>query len=282
MGKKTPKISVVMAVYNIGNKDFIDQAIKSIVMQDVNDWELLICDDGSTDNTFKWLTEWEEKDSRIIIYRNNDNKKAGAARNRCIENAKGEYIAIMDADDLCSSNRLRIQSEFLENHENYAFIGLKGERFNQIPGDTDNPYWFCEKPIARDFLMTLPFVHASIMFRAEALKSIGGYDSGEKVQRSEDYDLLMRMYAKGLRGANVKDAIYYIREDDNTLARRKYKYRLIESKVKFLGFRNLGLMPEGIIYAVKPMIVGLIPIKLLNIVKKSYYRSRESSDRTNS
>ncbi len=278
MGKDNPQISVVMAAYNVGKKEIFDAAIESIVRQDVADWELLICDDASVDQTLQWAKRWQEIEPRIKLLHNAGNKMAGATRNRCVREAKGKYIAIMDDDDLCSSNRLSVQTEFLENNSKYAFVGLKGERFEKQIGDTEDPYWFCEYPESSDFKMTLPFVHASIMFRREALISVGGYREDKAVQRSEDYDLLMRMYAKGMKGANTKKAIYYIREDTNALARRKYRYRIIESKVKFSGFSSLGMMPTALPYAIKPLIVGLLPTKFLAAQKMKYYRRRELSD----
>ena len=121
--------------------------------------------------------------------------------------------------------------------------------------------------------MTLPFVHASIMVRREVIRKIGGYSTEQAVIRSEDYDMLMRAYALGYTGVNMADVMYFIRLDEGTYQRRKYCYRLNECIVKFRGFSKLGLMPKGILYAIKPLIVGLIPIKLLNALKRRYYKT---------
>ena len=122
--------------------------------------------------------------------------------------------------------------------------------------------------------MTLPFVHASLMFRREALLAVGGYDESPRVERSEDYDMLLRIYAKGLRGANTSDALYHIREDKGTFRRRKYRYRFKETEVKLNGFARLGLMPKGVMFAFKPLVVGLIPMRLLELLKGHYYGRR--------
>lgn len=267
-----PKVSVVMAVYNIGNRCILDSAIKSVLQQDFKEFEFLICDDASTDLTYQWLKEWAERDQRIRLFRNTYNQKAAAARNRCIQEAKGEYIAIMDADDQCSTNRLRVQVDFLENNPQVDFVGLKGERFVHIPGDLNKPYWFCQWPEKENFLMTLPFVHASILFRTSDLLAVNGYSTRKSAVRSEDYDMLMRLYAAGKRGANTRDAVYYIREDQAAFARRKYRYRITEVLVKFKGFYTMNLMPKGVVYAVKPLIVGLIPVRCVEHLKKIYYR----------
>ena len=206
--------------------------------------------------------------------RNVHNQKSAKARNRCILEARGEFVAIMDADDACSSNRLSIQLRFLSEYPQFSFVGVRGERFQMTPGDMNKPYWFCRFPQKKDFLMTLPFVHGSLMFRRRALLSVGGYDETTRVERSEDYDMLLRMYAKGLYGANIADAVYHIRENSDTFQRRKYRYRIQEAEVKIKGFSRLGLMPKGFLYAVKPLVVGLVPVRLLELLKYYYYGRR--------
>jgi len=271
---ETPLVSVIMAAFNVGDSSILELAIKSIMGQDMADWELLICDDGSTDGTYERLLMWERKDKRIRVLKNVCNQKAAKARNRCLMEALGEYVAIMDADDSCSTNRLRIQVGFLAAHQEFSFVGIRGERFRKEPGDMDKPFWFCHFPRKKDFLMTLPFVHGSLMFRRQALLDVGGYDETCHVERNEDYDMLLRMYAKGMRGANTADAVYYIREDGGTFQRRKYRYRIKESMVKLRGFARLGLMPKGLLFAIKPLVVGLIPVGLMERVKEYYYRRR--------
>lgn len=270
----TPRVSVIMAAYNVGSREVLDASISSVVNQDMSDWELLVCDDCSTDDTHEWLLEWSRRDSRICVLKNEENRKAAYTRNCCLAQAKGKYIAIMDADDACSPNRFSAQVNFLDSYHQYSFVGVLGKRFEKNIGDKSDLYWFCRKPEPKDFLMTLPFVHASIMFRREALLAVNGYEETARVERSEDYDMLLRMYAAGMRGANISDAVYYIREDSNALHRRKYRYRIKETLVKFRGFVRLGLMPKGIAFAIKPIIVGLIPATLLNRLKGRYYGQR--------
>ena len=122
--------------------------------------------------------------------------------------------------------------------------------------------------------MTLPFVHASIMFRREAILAVSGYADDASVDRSEDYDMLLRMYAQGMRGDNLKDAVYYFREDSSAFRRRKYRYRLKEASVKCRGFSKLDLMPGALPYVIKPLIVGLIPVKVLDALKRRYYGNK--------
>lgn len=92
-----PKISVIMGVYN--GADRVDEAIASIRVQTFTDWEFIICDDASTDNTWEKLVEWSKIDSRIVPIRNEKNMKLAATLNKCLEHASGSYIARMDDDD---------------------------------------------------------------------------------------------------------------------------------------------------------------------------------------
>lgn len=263
-------VSVIMAAYNV-EKTIVD-AVQSILGQTYKDFELIICDDASTDNTWYLLESLAGKDSRIRLIRQEKNRGSAVARNLCLLQAQGEYIAIMDADDLCSENRLAVQVSFLEKHKEVAFVGLLGKVFHNSPDDCPKCYPYVAKPEANDFLMTLPFVHASLMFRSAAMGR--GYPEERQVLRSEDYAFLMERYAAGLRGENTTDAVYYIREDADTFRRRKYRYRLTEAGVKWKGFLALGLMPKGIPFAIKPLIVGLLPPKLLELLKGKYYGVR--------
>lgn len=267
-------ISVIMAVYNIKNEKMLETSINSILNQTYTDFEFIICDDGSTNNTYKILKKMAGNDNRIKLLRNDINLKASGARNRCLEQVKGEFIAIMDADDYSSPKRLAMQVDFLKGNSEFGFVGSKGEYFEERVDYTKGGYWFCKLPQKKDFLVTLPFVHASIMFRKDTLLKVNGYSQNKRVTRSEDYDLIMRMYAMGYKGANIYKTLYYIRQDENTFKRRKYRYRINEAIVKYEGFKLLGLMPEGIVFAIKPLIVGLIPINLLNRIKDKYYKRK--------
>jgi hypothetical protein len=180
----------------------------------------------------------------------------------------------MDADDYSAPERLEKELLFLKKHGEYGFVGCRALLFVKNPENCFGEYWFVSRPEEKDFLMTLPFVHASILFRRSALMKVHCYREAMQVFRSEDYDLLMRMYAKGIKGANIPDTLYYVRTDSDTIKRRKYRYRIPETIVKAEGFHRMGLMPKGVIFAIKPLVVGLIPNKLLIPVKERFYKEK--------
>ena len=266
------KVSVIMSVYNIGKMEILDAAIKSILNQNFRDFELIICDDASTDDTFDTLKKLSRTDDRIILLHNSVNLKAGGARNRCIDISKGDYIAIMDGDDISEHTRLFKQVQFLDSHPDIDFVGTRSQYFKQKIGDLKYGYWFCLKPQKNDFLYTIPFLHPTIMFRRTALEKVGGYSEKSIVTRNEDYDMLLKMYESGLKGENIDEVLYYYRLNDDALRKRKYRYRFNEVVVKWRGFYHCGLFPKGIVFALKPLIVGLIPNKILDKLKRIHYK----------
>ncbi len=269
---KMEEISVILPVYNAARH--LDTAIRSILEQRDACLHLYVCDDASTDGSRGIMQAWAARDGRVTCLYNDGNLRAGAARNRCLSEARGDYIALMDADDFSHPDRLKTLKACLDERPDLAFAGTRGRFFRREPGDLEEDYWFVHRPDAKDFLMTLPYVHASLMLRREALDAVGRYDEGSWAVRSEDYDLLMRLQAAGFRGENLNEPLYYIRLDEETYRKRKYRYRLNECLVKWRGFSRMGLMPRAIPYALKPLAVGLVPKKTLERVKRAYYRDR--------
>lgn len=265
-----PQISVVMGVYNPKSKDELLRAVESILNQTYTDFEFIICDDGSNAQTKQWLEEIAQLDSRIRLILNSANKGLAATLNQCIAEAKGDYIARQDADDYSDIARFEKQMRFLTEHPEYGFVGTNVYYFS------DDGVWgefrYPEYPENKDFMWLSPFSHGSLIYRKEVLVRNSFYRVARETLRCEDYDLFMRIYQNGDRGANLQENLYYYCEDENTIKRRKYTDRLIEVKIRARYFGRLGLYPKGIIYLIKPVIVGLIPVKILNRMKDLYYK----------
>lgn len=260
-----PKISVIMGVYNAAKR--MDEAIDSIIKQTFTDWEFIICDDGSIDNTYSRLLEWSKIDKRIIPIRNEVNRGLAATLNHCITYATGEYIARMDDDDYSYPHRFEKQVNFLDNNKEYAFCSSIVLVFDgvktYVPAKNKK-----EKPEAKDFLYHTCFIHPATIFRAEELKKAGCYRIAKEISRTEDYDLFMRMYAMGMKGYNIQQPLLrYFVNLDAMRKKRKYRHRIDESIVRYKGFKELGLLPKGLPYVIKPLLVGLIPKKILLMLK---------------
>ena len=118
---ETCTISIIMATYNA--QDYIRPAIESILNQTLKNFEFFIIDDGSSDSTKEIIADFAAKDSRVIPIYNEDNLGQPRSRNKAIELAKGEFIAIMDADDISLPLRLERQVKYLQAHPNVVLVG---------------------------------------------------------------------------------------------------------------------------------------------------------------
>lgn len=261
------EISVIMGIYNMANKkEIMRLAIESILNQTYKNFEFIICDDGSSDETYEILKEFCKKDERILLLKNNKNRGLAYSLNHCLSIAKGKYIARMDADDISMPNRLEKQIKFLDEYLEYAMVGCNLLFIN------DKGIWgkriLAEKPTKKSFLFTSPFCHPAIVMRKEVLDKVNNYKVEKITRRAEDYDLFMRIYANGYKGYNLQEFLYQFREDNDAFKRRAYKYRLDEVQVRYKGFKALGLMPRGFLYVIKPLIIGLIPQVILAKLRK--------------
>lgn len=133
MSKSIPLVSIIMPSYNSAKT--ILESINSVIEQTYTNWELLITDDGSVDNTVELLHELELSDSRINVVVNKCNKGAGFSRNQSIKRSRGKYISFLDADDIWSPNKLSAQVDYMENtgvlfsytaYQKFSVAGLGG------------------------------------------------------------------------------------------------------------------------------------------------------------
>ncbi len=206
---ESPTISVVMPAYNAA--DYLTDAIKSVLVQTVEDIELIVVDDGSTDDTAAVVDSFD--DDRIRPIRLEENVGVPAARNRGLEEARGEYVACHDADDRSRPDRFERQLEFLEAHDDVAAVGT-GARLVDESGAVIGRKHIPTEPSLQDIIDENRFVHASMMFRRSALEEVGGYDEWFSV--AQDYELVLRIAAE-FEVQNIDEPLYeiQIRGDSN-------------------------------------------------------------------
>ena len=259
-----PLISVLMGAYNCAST--VEEAVECIIKQTYTNWELIICDDNSSDNTFEVLTSLAEKDSRIVILKNEKNLTLAPTLNRCLEVAKGEYIARMDGDDVCSEFRFEKELEFLQNNSEYALVSCHMEVYDE--NGTFGVIKHKETPALKDFLKRSQFCHAGCMMRASVLRELGGYSESADFCRVEDYDLWVRMYIAGYVGYNLQEVLYSMRDDRNAVRRRTFKNRKNESRV-IMKVCKEGKLPFYLrVYALVPIIKWLVPSFIYKILHK--------------
>lgn len=260
MVSSLPSVSVVIATYN--SELFIAQAIDSIISQDyLGDLEIIISDDGSTDRTVNLVEAIAIHDHRVKLIKSQKNIGSASARNAAIDFSISEYVAIQDSDDFSKPERLRTQIEVLEQDKSISFASSGHFLFDQqglyklVTPSTGIPG-------IKDLLWGPPFCHAATVFRRDALVSVGMYRVAKETRRSQDYDLFLRLYAKGHFGINISEPLYFYRVDRATLSRRKFKYRLHEIVIRWKGFKELNLLPGAIFYVVKPIFAHLNVVAL--------------------
>ena len=266
-----PYLSIITGAYNVATCPYFDKSIKSILEQTFSDFEFIICDDGSSDETYSLLKQYADSDSRIRLIQNEKNLGLVATLNKCLALATGKYIARHDCDDYNAHDRFEKQIDYLEKNTDVCVLGSAAYLFdeNGVWGKDVMP----RKVENRDFLFNNPYKHGSVVFRREALLKAGGYRVAKETVRNEDYDLFMRMQTF-CKGENLEEPLYYFCEDKLAQKRRKYRYRINEAKVRAKGFKALGLMPKAFPYVIKPLIVGLIPSFVLRKIQNNCRKKR--------
>ena len=262
-----------MGIYNC--EDTLSEAVQCIFSQTYSNWELILCDDGSQDGTYALAVNLAKIcPEKIKILKNDKNYGLNYTLNRCLSVADGEYIARMDGDDRCLQERFAQEIAALEAEPEIAIVSTDMEFFDAsgVWGTVSHP----EYPQPKDFLHGSPFCHAPCMVRREAYQTVHGYTEDEKLLRVEDYHLWLKMYKAGFRGKNIHQALYQMRDDRNAYNRRKFKYRLNEASVRALAVTELGLPISGYIYALRPILVGLLPKGVYDKLHKKNLRGSKS------
>lgn len=264
------KISVIMGVYNCKNTDLLLKSVNSIINQTFKDWEFLICNDGSSDNTLSVLYEIAKLDNRIKVLSYDKNHGLAYALNYCLKHAEGEYIARQDDDDFSLPERFEKQVDFLDKNIEYDLVGSNADVYN------DSGIWgkfiVDEKPDKKTFFWNNPFIHPVIMIRKNSIDKVNGYRVAKETRRCEDYDMFMRLYSKKMKGYNIQEKLYLYRiENDPKKCYRPMKYRIDEVVVRFKGYKNMGVLFRGFPYILKPVLIGLIPQRLFYQIKKKQY-----------
>lgn len=249
MSVNNPKISVLIPVYN--GAAYLRPSIESILNQTFTDFELLLLDDASTDNSAEIIKSYT--DSRIKFFQSEKNLGISAARNKLMDLAQGEYLAVMDHDDLSAPTRLAEQFEFMERNPEVAMLGTWGQLFCAEPpfegflGKLKQKFinlgWVWCQPQEPDIYETLcgnPIMHSSSMLRRSALiKSKIAYN--QTYSPAEDYDLCRQILAQGWKLANLQKVLffYHYHGKNHSLTHKqamiKADYKVKSDILKLLG-----------------------------------------------
>ena len=249
------RISVLMGIYNCGST--LVEALESLYAQTYQDFKIILCEDGSSDDTYQVAQDYASSHDNILLLRNERNMGLNYTLNRCLEHADTEYIARMDGDDISLPKRFETEVNFLDTHPEYAVVSGPMIYFDEN-GDfrTGTGKGEVKK---EDFIMGSPVCHAPCMARTAAFKAVGGYSVDDRLLRVEDYHLWFKLFAAGYKLYMLNDVIYKMRDDRNAFKRRTFSSRLNEAYVKHVGYKMIGLPWYTQVFALKPILLSIIP-----------------------
>lgn len=209
-----PSVSVVLPVYNCPG--LVTEAIESILRQTWEDFELILIDDGSTDETLSVLKQHNDPRIRLVTQ---SNRGLAATLNRGIELARGRYIARQDQDDISYPERFAKQVAYLEANTACALVGTWAEIWRENARTRRrHKHPSSNSRLKYELLLNNPFVHSSVMLRRSALEQVGGYATDQTRQPPEDYELWSRL-ARQWEVANIPEVLHVYREVEGSMSR---------------------------------------------------------------
>jgi len=235
--EESPLVSVIMPAYN--SADFIAESIQSVLQQTHQNWELLIIDDASPDNTISIIEEFKYLDPRIKLFQNETNQGAGVARNAGIKAAQGAYIAFLDSDDLWLPEKLEVQLKFMQTHDlvmtysSYYLIDENGKNLHKK-------------------VMALPTLTYKKLLKSNYVGNLTGIYKAERLgkiyspilRKRQDWALWLTILRKieNTKGISQPLAKYRIRErsiSKNKMGLLKYNYLIYSEFLKYGRIKSI-------------------------------------------
>ena len=233
-----PRVSVIISTYN-GEAD-LPESVSSILSQTFSDFELIIVDDGSDDCTTDLLKTFA--DPRIKVLYNERNLGIAGSQNRALSAATGEYLALMDHDDISLPNRLQTHVDFLDKHPETGMLASNSININRNNEVTSHArYPVDEVEFAwNTLILGCPNVHTTLMIRRSALDHVGGYEN--RLRYACDYDLISRLILS-TQVANLEEPLVKWREHAGSVSRSKTDALMSEAAA--IAKNNASLLLNG-------------------------------------
>jgi glycosyltransferase involved in cell wall biosynthesis len=257
--------TVLMSVYN--DEVFVEEAIKSVVLQLTEDMEFLIIDDSSSDRTSEIINNFQSQYPKIRIIRNEQNRGLGYCLAIGTEKAKGKYIIRMDADDICLPDRFSKQISFLEKNPDIDIVGgsaieidEKGNKgvTRQMPlshEEISKSIWAC------------PLLHPTVAFKKDKILLAGNYNP--QIRRRQDYDLWFRCAKQGLQFTNLSEPLIYYRFTANSHRKQSFKLAFEQAKIGWNGCRMLKSPWWQYLAVMVPILRAIFPPSFSHLIYRS-------------
>ena len=260
MNTNNPKVTVLMPAYNAAN--YIDEAIQSVLEQSFTDFELLIINDGSTDDTLDIIEYFEDKRISVI---SQENKGVSAALNTGLKYARAPYIVRFDADDVCYPHRLQTQYDFITLYPEYSIVGSAADYI-----DADGHFIFTHHPDAHlnEEIQQLkysvcPFIHSSVIYKKDVIVNNGGYN--EYAYTFEDHFLWVNIL-KTKKACNLSIPLIKVRLNPESITiDEKWQSR------KFRSIKNSSLKSRKITEAEGNELYQICGVKHTDKMKQGAY-----------
>lgn len=258
-----PIVSVVMAEYNT-YPPHLEQAIKSMLNQTFQDFELIIVDDGGRNDLGALLARFD--DPRLRVLSNGTNKGLVYSLNVAIRSARSDNIVRMDTDDIAAPNRIEKLHEFMSAHPEYTVAASRAVEFSN-ERRTGRILGTSGEKKARQLMRGDAPIHPAVIFRRQAIIEAGMY---EDFHRAEDLALWCKLVATGKRIYVLDEVLLHYRVNPSDYRKRTLRNRLGEIKARLTYYPQLGAKPHDYLFIAKPALVGLLPIRLAIVLRNLF------------
>lgn len=262
-------VSILLSVYN--GSQTLQETLESIVLQTYIDWELIIVDDASTDNSLTLLKNFQRAHggSKVTLLHNERNLGLTKSLLRAAKHAQGEYLGRIDVGDQFSPQKLAKQMDFLETHPEYGIVGCNYvnvflpslvQKGSRVPlTDTD---------IRRTILRKNPFAHSCVVMKSSVYHLAGGYDP--HIRYGQDYELWFR-FLKVTKAANIADQLCTRSMGSSSLSYSKQRPQMWQTiKVQWKNMNKFS--PKHYVYLLEPMAIFLIPAWFMRGARSLFLR----------
>ncbi|MEN9389389.1 MAG: hypothetical protein RLY61_473 [Candidatus Parcubacteria bacterium] len=248
MSQDAPLVSVLIPAYNA--QKYIEESIRSTLTQTYKNLQVIIVNDASTDRTGAIIEQFRLQDSRIELITNTSNLKMSLSLNKGLAQARGKYIARMDADDISLPERISRQVAYMESHPE---VGISGTSMKIVDEDLQQigirSYYLTDAEIRKHIFKFSPFCHPSIIMRKDVLDKAGGYE--HEYNPAEDYELYFRLGMHSKFG-NIPDFLLMYRTVPNSMTTggiNKMENMTTKIKLKYLVQYNARTLDYILTYA---------------------------------
>lgn len=268
-----PRVTAIITTHN--EEEYIGEAIESLLEQSISSLEIVVVDDGSKDQTREILAKYENLDAVRTFFREHDGRSA--ALNIAIDEAKGDYIAVVDPDDISKETRLERQANYLDQHPDVGIVGSAYIAENKIRSESYvREYPTKDVDIRHAMAKYIPVPHSSMMARREALIKSGLYDGSRQV--IVDLDLMIRV-ASQYKISNLSEPLITrsIREKSSFHSMFSSTRRHIELfRLNVKAVRVLALPKYYYLYSFGHLIYHYLPVFLKRWARRAFANLKET------